>query len=913
MTSLTSLTLQEIWALATPTMFSRGREYHHRGAVVELTRTDSGTLWARVQGTEPRPYTVTVAPVGPTGLLWECTCPHFREHSDEACKHVIAVLLAWLSRRDRTAARAQAPIIRPQRRPSTWTPTWSPKLFSAPSEPAAFPALLDGATWTDLRLDVIASPEGPPQIELRFKPPGSHDDAVMTLPTSMTPDALTTLRGRAVPSPRAAALRLLRTPLIPELRATYDAGSRLVLTPAFRPPSRAGRTPGPRLVIVNPSWVWSDGFFFRTESAPDAFRPYFSHAGPTVLEGDAIHRFLQHDAPRLSEYPRYRPSPEVATSRLLSAPRLNAVSAQGKDRDWLWLDPTYEAGGHTFTLSELLHAEETKQPVRRGNDWVTPPRIVANHWETAGGRVEGGRVLLPQLGYLRRRAEWAGLDVRQDETVRRFEADLDRLHPPSAAPDPPDYKGSLRPYQRTGYDWLWFLHTNGFHGVLADEMGLGKTHMTMALLLAAAREDADRPSLIVCPTSVLDHWEDKLHEYAPTLAPLRYHGLTREALGRGALPPVVLTSFTLLARQVDVFRSVAWNYVVLDEAQKIKNPSTQTAKAAKSLSARHRLALTGTPIENRLAELWSIFDFLLPGYLGTVRSFRQEFEAPIAKHGDRARQTALKRVIHPFKLRRLKSDVLKELPPKVDDIRHCRLSPGQAAIYRELVSREGQTLADDIRHGSQPIPYIHVFALLSRLKQLCDHPALVIKGPKGRAMPSGKFDLFTELMDEALDGGEKVVVFTQYLGMIDLIGAWLDKQAVDWVELRGATRDRRAVVRRFQTDPTCRVFVSSLLAGGLGIDLTAASVVIHYDRWWNAARENQATDRVHRIGQTRGVQVIKLITRGTLEDKIDGMIRQKAHLLDLIVEEDTATLKAFSREELIELLTSTPGESASQM
>ncbi|HET8759432.1 MAG TPA: DEAD/DEAH box helicase, partial [Nitrospiria bacterium] len=352
-----------------------------------------------------------------------------------------------------------------------------------------------------------------------------------------------------------------------------------------------------------------------------------------------------------------------------------------------------------------------------------------------------------------------------------------------------------------------------------------------------------------------------------------------------------------------------WDLVLLDEAQKIKNPATQSAKAAKALAARHRLALTGTPIENRLAELWSIFDFLLPGYLGTARSFRREYELPIAKHGDREREAVLKRVIHPFKLRRLKAEVLKELPPKVEDLRHCRLSPAQAAIYRDLVAHEGQPLADEIRQGSQPVPYIHVFALLSRLKQLCDHPALLIKGAKGRKLASGKFDLFTELMDEALDAGEKVVVFTQYLGMIDLIGAWLDQQHVDWVELRGATRDRRAVVKRFQTDPQCRVFVSSLLAGGLGIDLTAASIVIHYDRWWNAARENQATDRVHRIGQSRGVQVFKLITRGTLEDKIDKMIREKASLLDAIVEEDAATLKALTREELVELLTSVPAES----
>ncbi|MEW6682406.1 MAG: DEAD/DEAH box helicase [Nitrospirota bacterium] len=902
--SLATVTLPQVRALAAPVVFRRGVEYQRGGAVVQLTPTASGTLWARVQGTEALPYTVSVSPVGPAGLLWECTCPFF-EGSGEICKHVVSVLLEWIARRERRTA---GHLISVSPRTAGWAPTWSPWSFPAQPDVFSAPSLLDPVSWVDLRLDLIEYPDGPPQVELRFQPPGTDEDAVLTLPVSLTPEALTTLRGRAKFSPQALDTKLLRTSLLPELRATYDAEGRLVLTPSFRHPSRTGRMPGPRMVRVSPTWIWSDGVFFRNEVVPDAFDAYFEPGAPSVLEGDTIRRFLEEEAPRLAQYPRYRPAPDVAASRLLPPPELKAVSAQGRDRDWLWLDPTYEVGGHSFTLSELLTAAESKQRLRRGHDWIAPPLELAPAWESVGGRVEQGRVALPRLGYLRRRAEWAGIDVQRDAAVRRFEADLDRIHPPAPAPDPPGYKGSLRPYQRTGYDWLWFLHTNGFHGILADEMGLGKTHMTMALLLAAAQEDPGRPSLVVCPTSVLDHWEDKIGEYAPSLAPQRYHGFTRGALATGTLPPVVLTTYTLLAREIEVFKSLEWNYVVLDEAQKIKNPSTQTAKAAKALSARHRLALTGTPIENRLAELWSIFDFLLPGYLGSVRSFRQEFERPIAKYSDRGKEAVLKRAIHPFKLRRLKADVLKELPPKVDDIHHCRLSPAQTAIYRALVAREGQRLAEDIRLGSQPIPYIHVFALLSRLKQLCDHPSLVINGPKGRAMPSGKFDLFAELMEEALDGGAKVVVFTQYLGMIDLISAWLTKHRVDFVELRGATRDRRAVVRRFQTEPACRVFVGSLLAGGLGIDLTAASVVIHYDRWWNAARENQATDRVHRIGQTRGVQVIKLITRGTLEDKIDRMIREKARLLDSIVEEDAATLKAFTREELIELLTSSPGD-----
>lgn len=565
--SLAALTPPQIRALAAPLVFRRGVEYHRGAAVVELTPTASGTLWARVQGTEPQPYTVTVSPVGPAGLLWECTCPFF-EGSGEICKHIVAVLLEWISRRDRAAARRPVTLAP---RPVGWAPTWSPWSFPAQPSGLMAPSLLDSAAWVDLRLDLIERPDGPQQVELRFQPPGADEDAILTLPVNLTPEALTALRGHAQFSPRAIETKLLRTPLRPELHAAYDARARLVLTPWFRHPSRTGRGPGPRIVRVSPTWIWSEGVFFRTEVVPDAFDPYFEPGTPTILEGDAVRRFLEAEAPRLAQYPRYRPAPDVAASRLLPPPALKAVSAQGKDRDWLWLDPTYDAGGHTFTLTELLTAAETKQPLRRGHDWIAPPLELTTDWEAVGGRVEGGRVVLPQLGYLRRRAEWAGLDVHRDAAVRRFEADLDRVHPPSPGPEPPGYKGSLRPYQRTGYDWLWFLHTNGFHGVLADEMGLGKTHMTMALLLAAAQEDPGRPSVVVCPTSVLDHWEDRIIEYAPSLASRRYHGLSREALATGARPPVVLTTYTLLGRDVDAFKAIDWNY---------RNPNCQGSQGA---------------------------------------------------------------------------------------------------------------------------------------------------------------------------------------------------------------------------------------------------------------------------------------------------------------------------------------------
>jgi SNF2 family DNA or RNA helicase len=282
--------------------------------------------------------------------------------------------------------------------------------------------------------------------------------------------------------------------------------------------------------------------------------------------------------------------------------------------------------------------------------------------------------------------------------------------------------------------------------------------------------------------------------------------------------------------------------------------------------------------------------------------FRKRFEVPIVRDGDGAALERLQRLIHPFKLRRVKSEVLSDLPAKVEDVRWCDLTASQAALYRALLEKEG-ALVEDLRRENIAPDYASIFATLSKLKRICDHPALVLDGLRTRELRSGKFEAFEELMDESLRSGHKVVVFTQYLEMMDIIESWLRGRRVGFAEIRGSTRDRAAAIRTFNHDPACRVFVCSLMAGGVGIDLTAASVVIHYDRWWNAAREDQATDRVHRIGQTRGVQVFKLVTRGTLEEKIDRMIAAKGELMNSVVRPDPAAFKRLTRDDLVELLT----------
>ena len=928
---------EHLLSLVAPEVLDRGRRYFRRGAVLSLD-WGAGSLRARVAGSRPQPYDVNVQEKGGGALAIACTCPYAYDMG--TCKHAVATLLAWMARRDGAARTASAPSPRslPAARSAKAPPRgWDPPPSAADDflgdnfeayETAGDGDAIFGGTlppaWLDilgpgLALGGLAEPEHAevdlhgdgPSLEVRLTLPDGWK-VNLVAPPHHVPGLLEGLRRDPAVhwAPRAATLRAEKPPLVAELLADYDADGHLVLTPTYRAPGvrGAGQSHPADAVargLVGGRWFWDGKDYHPVGAPPKALSAYFDGRKPLRLAGDAIPEFLKGEYRYLASQEGFWPSRRLREAKLLRAPELAAVHVEGGEGDWLWLDPVYAAGDHRLTLREIAALQGKGRYARLGDDWLaleeTPPPVL---WRQAGGSLENGRVRLPRLGYLRARAEWGtGVAVQAPEAVRRFEADLNRIHPPRPAPEPRGYVGTLRPYQRAGYDWLWFLRESGLHGTLADEMGLGKTHQALALLCAAHADGAaGRPSLVVCPTSVLDHWEGKIQAHAPGLRPLRHHGARRALLEAGALPPVVLTTYSLLGRDLEQLQTVQWEYVVLDEAQKIKNPGTQMAQAARALRARHRLALTGTPIENRPSELWAIFDFLLPGYLGSAERFRERYEAPIVRQGDGRAGAALRRVVHPFKLRRLKQEVLADLPPKVEDVRFCHLSPHQAALYREVVASQGRRLADELRRPGTRVDYLHIFAVLTRLKRICDHPALVLEGGRGRPLASGKFDLFRELMEEALEGEAKVVVFSQYLEMLDLIEAWLAARRVGFSGLRGSTRERGKAVQRFQDDPACRVFVGSLMAGGLGIDLTAASIVVHYDRWWNAAREDQATDRVHRIGQRRGVQVLKLVTRGTLEEKIDAMIRAKAALMNTIVEKDDAALKSLTREELIALL-----------
>jgi superfamily II DNA or RNA helicase len=511
-------------------------------------------------------------------------------------------------------------------------------------------------------------------------------------------------------------------------------------------------------------------------------------------------------------------------------------------------------------------------------------------------------------GYMQATLETSqAIEVEADASWRdhaRQQTERINLEPVSAGPF---LDQQLRPYQREGVAWLRFLERAGYSGILADDMGLGKTVQALAWLQLERISESARgvPSLVVCPTSLVDNWAREASRFVPHWTTLIVAGSDRHR-NWDAIPDhdLVITSYALLRRDIGRYVHQPFAAAVLDEAQHIKNRSTKNAVAAKQLRAVHRLVLTGTPMENSVADLWSIMDFLMPGYLGPHPRFRETVERPIAAGGEQADRAllVLRCKMQPFMLRRLKSTVARDLPEKVTRIATCHLSPEQAELYVRLQDEYQSSVRTLIEQQGFARSRFTVLKTLLRLRQVCCHPALLKVDGIDATTPSAKVDLFFELLNEAMDGNHRVLVFSQFVEMLHILRDELHRRTIPFAYLDGSTQNRQTEIDRFNQNAEIPLFLVSLKAGGTGLNLTGANVVIHYDPWWNPAVEDQATDRAHRIGQTRNVYSIKLVTRGTVEEKVLELQERKRLLFDAAVGGTSDAVQSLSWEDVRHLL-----------
>lgn len=669
-------------------------------------------------------------------------------------------------------------------------------------------------------------------------------------------------------------------------------------------------------VIEDVSYIRDHGFSIL----PSSFRLPEKFQEERIIGKKELSSFIREELPLLAPYV------SAIDERLIRPKKLALVTdyisfVPEKGKGWLAVCLYYLTDKGVVPVEDILKALWKKQEFLFSENGFFDLKEERFGWMRSipKDRLYKKHLLLSTLEFMRLKALESIVLYETDKNSKKSCESASVLESLNQlkAPEEPCIRGlvsQLRSYQEIGLRWLWFLYSQNLSGLLCDDMGLGKTHQAMALLCSITNwfqevsEGVFPKFLIVCPTSVLFHWQEKLQQYLPHFKVLTFYGSQRRSEELQGDYQIVITSYGTVRMEMNELSKIQFEAVIFDEIQQAKNHLSKIYSALSMINTHVRIGLTGTPIENRLRELKALFDLVLPSYMPNETSFRELFVRPIEKAHDKSKKELLNRLIHPFVLRRTKRDVLTELPEKTEEIAYCSLEPSQEMLYVEVLQKRRTALLEELQDQQAPVPYLHIFSLLSSLKQICDHPAVYFKAPQDyHKYSSGKWELFVEILREARESNQKVVIFSHYLHMLDIIESYCHEKNISFATIRGSTTNRKEQIHRFQTDPDCEVFVGSLHAAGLGIDLTAASVVIHYDRWWNAARENQATDRVHRIGQTRGVQVFKLVTRDTFEEKIDTMIQNKAKLLnDVVGIDDKDVLKTLSREELRELLETIP-------
>ena len=642
------------------------------------------------------------------------------------------------------------------------------------------------------------------------------------------------------------------------------------------------------------------------------FFPYFDSKKKTFWmqdEDDGLYRLLTEGLPELSRYGETLGSSVFKRTSLRPVPAVRVgVSVESGLLDISVLSKD-------MSSEELLEALESYRQKKKyyrlkSGDFLSLGRqeqmdaleSLIEGLDISPQQLIGGNVTLSMYRALYLDSlleEHECLVGNRDRTYRQLVKNFRTIR--DADYEPPEEQAEiLRPYQVYGYKWLRTLAAAGFGGILADEMGLGKTLQTISLIQALHDEGEKGCCLVVCPASLVYNWQEEFARFAPKLDahPAAGTAGVRKSFLKGLAqnpPDVCITSYDLLRTDIDLYKNYEFSLMVLDEAQYIKNQKAAMTKAVKIVKARRRFALTGTPVENRLAELWSIFDFLMPGFLYSYREFSANFETPITKNHDEAATAKLKRMVSPFILRRLKSDVLKDLPPKLEEVRYTRFEEAQRKVYDGQVVRMKQLLAQTGKDDK-----IRVLAELTRIRQICCDPSLLLEDYKGG---SAKRKACMELVETAIGGGHRMLIFSQFTSMLALLEEDLKGANIPYYVITGATpkESRVRLVRDFN-EGTTPVFLISLKAGGTGLNLTGADMVIHYDPWWNVAAQNQATDRAHRIGQTSQVTVYRLIVKDTIEEKILNLQEAKKDLSDAVLSGESSSITQMSNEELLELL-----------
>jgi len=643
---------------------------------------------------------------------------------------------------------------------------------------------------------------------------------------------------------------------------------------------------------------------------------------PLALDATGAHEFLTEKAAALEQagfgvmlpawWTRKGTKLRLTARANVQSPKMQGGSGMSLD-NIVQFDWQVALGEEKLTFEELQTLAKLKEPlVNVRGQWVQMNaeeiQAALDFWKKKGtGEATVREIVQMALGSAVSSGPIPFEGVTADGWVADLLARLDGREAFEEVSPPQNFTGTLRPYQVRGYSWLSFLRRWGLGACLADDMGLGKTVQTLALVQRDWHNNGKRPVLLICPMSVVGNWQKEAARFTPELPVMAHHGVTR---AKGAAfkndaqkHAIVVSSYALLHRDFEILKDVPWAGVVLDEAQNIKNPETKQAKAARALQADYRITLTGTPVENNVGDLWSIIEFLNPGLLGTQAEFKRAFFIPIQANRDPDAAERLKRVTGPFILRRLKTDksIISDLPEKLEMKVFCTLTKEQASLYAAVVKEAEKTL--DSAEGIQRKGMI--LATLSKLKQVCNHPAQFLGDNSAIDGRSGKLARLTEMLEEIIAVGDRALIFSQFSEMGELLRRHLQEtfgREVLFLHGGVAKRQRDTLVERFQSDGAGpSVFILSLKAGGTGLNLTRANHVFHFDRWWNPAVENQATDRAFRIGQTKNVQVHKFLCVGTLEEKIDEMIERKKEVAEKVVGTGEGWLTELSTRELRDL------------